>query len=100
MHRNLFAVEVLRELYHSFRFLGLQWVGKLPSQKLRQKIYRSYFRMDIGEATVIYNSCHIRAPEKIRIGAYSSIGDQAVLDGRSGLEIGDSVNISSGAFMY
>ncbi|NJK52358.1 MAG: hypothetical protein HC936_05165 [Leptolyngbyaceae cyanobacterium SU_3_3] len=85
-----------RYLYDSLKFSLLQWVGKLPSQLLRQFLYTKLYRLTIGEGSVIYNSCHLRAPEKTTIGSHTSIGDQCVLDGRGGLTIGNSVNLSTG----
>ncbi|NDJ18737.1 acyltransferase [Myxacorys almedinensis A] len=54
----------------------------------------------MGASSVIYNSCQIRDAHKITIGENSSIGDQCVLDGRSGLTIGNSVNLSTGAWIW
>ncbi len=93
-------VAKLRSRYHHVKFLGLQGIGKIPSQTIRKYLYRHYFQLAIGENTVIYNSCHIRDPHKITIGNHSSIGDRCILDGRSGLTIGNSVNISTGAWIW
>ena len=78
----------IRMLRESFSFLMLQYIGKIPSRRIRRFFYRQYYGMKIGEETVIYNSCEIRSPEKISIGNNCAIGDQCVLDGRAGLVIG------------
>jgi acetyltransferase-like isoleucine patch superfamily enzyme len=83
-----------------FKFLTLQITGKIPSQILRHLLYRNFYNIQIGEGSVIYNNCHIRAPKLIKIGDFTSIGDQCVLDGRGGLTIGNSVNISTGAWIW
>ena len=93
-------VAKLRSRYHHLKFLGLQGIGKIPSQTIRKYLYRSSFQLEIGENTVIYNSCHLRDPHKITIGNNTSIGDRCILDGRSGLTIGSSVNISTGAWIW
>lgn len=89
-----------RYLLNSLQFLLLQYVGKLPSQTIRHWFYVRCYGLTIGESSVIYNSCHVRSPEKIVIGKNTSIGDQCVLDGRSELIIGDSVNLSTGAWIW
>jgi acetyltransferase-like isoleucine patch superfamily enzyme len=63
-------------------------------------LYTKLYHLTIGQSSVIYNSCHLRAPEKIQIGTYTSIGDQCVLDGRGGLTIGNSVNFSTSAWVW
>jgi hypothetical protein len=74
----------LHRLASDAKFLLLQWTGKLPSQTLRHWLYRQLFGLSLGQRSVIYNSCHIRAPQKVQIGDFTSIGDQCVLDGRGG----------------
>ena len=77
----------------------LQGVGKLPSQRLRRGIYRMS-GMKIGQDSVVYNSCQIREPRRITIGDFTSIGDHCILDGRAGLTIGNSVNFSTGVWIW
>lgn len=81
------------------RFIMLQCTGKLPSQRLRRWAYRR-FGMKIGQDTMIYNSCHFREPKRIVIGDFTSIGDRCILDGRAGLTIGNSVNFSTGVWIW
>ncbi|MBN8563397.1 MAG: acyltransferase [Leptolyngbya sp. UWPOB_LEPTO1] len=89
-----------RYLFDSFKFSLLQWIGKIPAQTIRHFLYRRLYHLTIGEGTVIYNSCHFRSPEKTIIGSHTSIGDQCVLDGRGGLTIGHSVNLSTAAWIW
>lgn len=44
---------------------------------------------------VIYSGAEIRNPAKLRIGEGTIIGDNAILDARAGIEIGNNVNFSS-----
>ena len=90
----------LRTQYHHLRFVGLQGIGKIPSQTIRNYFYIKHFGLKLGENSVVYGSSHLREPHKIIIGNHSSIGDSCVLDGRSGLTIGNSVNISTGAWIW
>ena len=70
----------------------LRW---LPSHGLRLWLYRHVYRMRIGPRTTVYRTPEIRAGHKVAIGASTSIGKNATLDGRMGLVIGSNVNISS-----
>ncbi len=95
-----FAMPSKRYLFDSLKFVCLQWAGQIPSQQIRLWIYTKVYGLQIGQNSVIYNSCHIRDAHQVKIGDHSSIGDQCVLDGRSGLTIGNSVNLSTGAWIW
>jgi acetyltransferase-like isoleucine patch superfamily enzyme len=90
----------IRSLWNGLHFFILQMVGKIPSRRIRTFLYRKRYGMKIGNKTVIYNNCEIRNPTNISIGSDCAIGDQCVLDGRGGLTIGNSVNFSTGAWIW
>jgi acetyltransferase-like isoleucine patch superfamily enzyme len=90
----------MENIFSSFKFLLIQYTGRLPSQRLRHWIYRRIFRLTLGQESVIYNSCELRDPHRIKIGDFTSIGDHCILDGRGGLTIGKSVNFSTGAWVW
>ena len=48
----------------------------------------------------VYYGTEFRAPWKISIGAGTIIGDQCILDGRNGIEIGRNVNFSTGVWIW
>ena len=77
----------------------LKTVGYIPSQAVRHAAYRAC-GMTMGRGSVIYHGCEVRAPRAVRIGSWTSIGDHAILDGRGGLTIGDSVNFSTGVWVW
>ena len=56
--------------------------------------------MEIAPKAVIYGWDTIRAPWNIRIGIGSVVGNDAMLDGRNGIQIGENVNISTGIKIY
>jgi putative colanic acid biosynthesis acetyltransferase WcaF len=56
--------------------------------------------MKIGRTSNIHWKAEFYAPDRIRIGEWSTIGDRAFLDGRDGLLIGDSVNLGSHVTIY
>ena len=80
--------------------LTLRAVSYIPSHYLRNIIFRHIFGMQIAQGGVIYSGSEFRAPRKIRIGRNSIVGNGCLLDGRSGLEIGSNVNISSGVWIW
>jgi acetyltransferase-like isoleucine patch superfamily enzyme len=91
---------IMNNLLNSLQFLLLQYTGKLPSQRLRCGIYKRYYGLKLGRDSVIYNSCELRDPHQITIGDFTSIGDHCILDGRGGLTIGNSVNFSTGVWIW
>lgn len=54
----------------------------------------------IADGSSIHWRAEFYAPERIRVGSHSTIGDRAFLDGREGLRIGDNVNIGSAVSIY
>ena len=70
-------------------------VAFLPSHKIRKFLYRHLFHVKIGKRVTIYYGLEIRCGFKISIGNGTIIGDNCILDGRCGLEIGENVNLSS-----
>lgn len=83
-----------------FKMLLLRMVSGIPSHFLRNFFYRQLFGMRLAQSSVIYSGTEFRSPKLIQIGQHSIIGNGCLLDGRSGLEIGDNVNISSGVWIW
>lgn len=73
---------------------GLLLAGKLPSHLARLAALRAC-GAQLGAGCVIAHGFQVRGADKLSIGANSSIGEDAVLDARGGLTIGDRVNFSS-----
>lgn len=72
----------------------------IPSHHIRNLIYRYILFMKLGSKSVIYYKCEFRAPWLIKIGNNSIIGDQCIIDGRTGVTIGDNVNFSTGVWIW
>jgi len=83
----------LKRLIWAVEFQILQYAGLVPLQTIRFAIYR-VFGLTLGRDSVIYGGCDVRHPKRICIGTGSAIGGRCLLDGRSGLRIGNSVNLS------
>lgn len=90
----------LRRYLYGAHFLALEVVGHLPSHRLRNALYRGVFGLKLDTGAVIYGGAHLRRPKEIEIGEGTSVGHRCELDGRGGLKIGRSVNISSEAMIW
>lgn len=75
-------------------------IGYIPSHAIRNLIYKRVCLIEIGSKAVIYFGAEIRAPQNLKIGEGSIIGDQAILDARNGITIGANVNFSSGVHIW
>ncbi len=84
---RLFAVGLLM-------LLG-QAGGRVPIRWFRRMIGKRLFAMDVHPTAVVYRWREVRRGAGIRVGAGSIIGFDSILDGRAGITIGHSVNLSS-----
>ena len=75
-------------------------VGFIPSHRIRLFLYRYWFRIRIGRGSTIHWQCRFFAPEKITIGDHTLIGNNAFLDGRCELAIGNCVITASEVAIY
>ena len=93
----------LRACEHFLRFGGGRFVlfniSTLPSVHLRKWLYKGVGAR-LGKYVVIHFRTEMRAPEKLTIGKGTIIGDNAILDARRGLTIGENVNLSSNVSIY
>ena len=93
----------LRVCEHFLRFGGGRFVlfniSTLPSVHLRKWLYKGVGAR-LGKYVVIHFRTEMRAPEKLTIGKGTIIGDNAILDARRGLTIGENVNLSSNVSIY
>jgi maltose O-acetyltransferase len=71
-------------------------VANIPNHTTRLVWYRLICRMQIGKGSSIHRRCRFFRPERISIGGHSVINYGVLLDGRSGLVIGNNVSISEG----
>ncbi len=83
-------------LLYDLRDAFAEAVGLLPSHTVRLACYRFLLRMPVGARTSIHRRCRVYCPPGVSIGAHSVINREVLLDGRSGLAIGDNVSISEG----
>jgi acetyltransferase-like isoleucine patch superfamily enzyme len=80
-------------LTYGVQLYMLKLIGKLPAHTMRRIFYRSA-GVRLGSGAVIYGGAEIRAPRSVQIGANTIVGNDAILDGRAGIQIGAEVNLS------
>src|SRR3989344_914812 len=82
-----------------FELMLLRWVGHIPSHAFRMFIYKMA-GMRIGRGTTIHMWANFFQPENIEIGEDTVVGNNAFLDGRAPLIIGNHVDIASEVSIY
>lgn len=82
-----------------FELLILTWAGLVPCHYFRLFIY-SLVGIKIGRGSKVHIGARFFYPPNIKIGQGTIIGDNAFLDGRDKLTIGDHVDIASGVMIY
>ncbi len=82
-----------------FEMMILRWVGHVPSHHVRRFFYRLGF-MKIGKGSAIHMGAIFYDTRNISIGEDTIIGENAVLDGRASLVIGNHVDIASEVMIY
>lgn len=80
--------------------LFLYWVGCIHSHIIRKFLYKHVYRISIGRNCVLYKNTEIRKPELLEVGNGSVIGDNAILDARAGLKIGQNVVLASNVSIW
>lgn len=74
-------------------------VGYIPSNHIRKWLYMG-LGVKIGKNVVMHYKTEIRSPRKLILGKGTIIGDNAILDARCGLVMGNNVNLSSNVSIY
>lgn len=74
---------------------GGEMLGRLPSKRIRTSCASRLLGIKIDPTAQLYRWREIRDGRNISIGRGSIVGSGVILDGRKGIVIGDSVNISS-----
>lgn len=106
MGRDLTASQalgkILGRIYNwilDIELLLVTWAGLVPFHTFRLFIY-FLAGMKIGSGSRIHIGARFFYPPNIKIGKGTIIGDNAFLDGRDKLLIGDNVDIASGVYIY
>ncbi len=74
--------------------------GYIPSHVIRHVLYRHLFKVKIPSDSIIYWRCRFFRPQRVKIGHNSIIGNDAFLDGRANIYIGDNVSVGGEVRIY
>jgi len=83
-----------------FNLFAATITGYIPIHAIRLLLYKHVFRVDVPLDAVIYWRCRFFEPAGVHIGHHSIIGNDAFLDGRKGLFLGNNVNIAAEVRIY
>lgn len=89
----------LKTIALEFEVMILHLVGCVPSHHVRRLFYR-LAGMQIGKGSTIHMHLKLYSPFNIEIGQDSIVGEDAVLDGRDKLIIGNHVDVASEVMIY
>lgn len=81
-----------------FELLILTWVGLVPFHTIRLLFYKAG-GIKIGKNSRIHIGARFYNPKNIKIGEDTIVGDNAFLDGREKLIIGNHIDIASGVMI-
>lgn len=82
-----------------FELLIITWSGLVPLHTFRLMVYK-LSGIKIGKGSTIHIGARFFEPSNISIGDGTIVGDNAFLDGRDKLIIGDHVDIASSVMIY
>lgn len=86
-------------IWDDLRLYLLTLTGYVPSHHFRNSVYRG-FGMKLSRKSAVAWRARFFCPEGVTIGDYTTVGNDAFLDGREGLVIGACVNIASEVCIY
>ena len=90
-----FVLSLLRRNWiYWLAILAVNFNGHIRIHSIRHPIYRHVFKIALPTDSIIYTGCTFSSPWLVKIGNHSVVGAHTVLDGRSGLTIGNNVCIS------
>lgn len=90
----------LRIYVQGAQLFAINFVGLVPSHHFRRFMYRHVFGVHIGQGSIIHWQTRFFDPRGVRVGEYCNIGNNAFLDGRRGLTIGNRVATGAEIMIY
>lgn len=86
--------------FYWLALFGANFNGRIGIHSIRHPIYRHIYKIGLPKDSIIYCGCRFFLPMRVKLGNHSIVGDNAFLDGRKGLTIGNNVNIGSEVRIY
>lgn len=101
-HKCLLAALIIKiwNILMDFTLFLSTIIGYIPSHTIRYLLYKYIFAVKVQKDSTIYWGCRFFDPFGVNIGNNSIIGNDAFLDGRGGLFIGNNVNIAGECRIY
>lgn len=93
------AVNRIFNILLDFELMLLRWVGHIPVHFIRRVAYR-LAGVKMGRGSAIHMWANFFQPKNIEIGQDTVIGNNAFLDGRAPLIIGNHVDIAAEVLIY
>ncbi len=90
----------IKKVLNDFNLLLATIVGYIPSHFIRGLFYRYWLGITFPWNSIIYWRCRFFNPRGVHLGQHSIVGNDAFLDGRKGLFIGNNVNIAGEVRIY
>lgn len=93
------GIDRILNILLDLELMFLRWIGHIPSHSVRKFFYR-LSGIRIGRGSVIHMWANFFNPRNIEIGEGTIVGNNAFLDGRAPLIIGNHVDIASEVMIY
>jgi maltose O-acetyltransferase len=87
-------------LFQGVEIFTINLLGLVPSHHFRRFCYRYIFGVHLGQESIIHWQTRFFYPQGIRIGKYCNIGNNAFLDGRKEIIIGNNVAFGAEVMVY
>jgi acetyltransferase-like isoleucine patch superfamily enzyme len=94
------ALRKVSAVFTGFGLLLINLTGTIPSHHFRRFVYRRVFKVRIGHGSIIHWKTRFFGPAGVKIGDYCNLGNDAFLDGRRGLVIGNRVATGAEVMIY
>ena len=95
--------QLVKKVWIAFQGLSLflaTLVGLVPCHLFRRFMYRHVFGVSLGRGSIIHWQTRFFQPSGVRIGRYCNVGNNAFLDGREGLTVGNCVTTGAEVMIY
>lgn len=69
--------------------------GNIRIHSVRHYLYRHLYKVGLPGDSIIYSHCIFIEPWGVKLGHHTVVGDHCRLDGRSGIFVGNNVDVSS-----
>ncbi len=89
----------LNEIWGDLRLYWLTMLGYVPSHRVRNFFYR-WCGVRLARTSSIHWRSRFFSPEGLSVGEHCTIGNDSFFDARSGVTIGDCVNIAGEVRIY